>query len=173
MSYIYSIWLRLLNQSRRRSKVPGCKGVKMKALVGALALAVSFNAYAVETYRCIGTEPFWALEMNDEGATLSAIGGKQETYNVTYRAPEGTTTSYVLVADAWTRDSSLTAFVANGLGFVIADNAGHTPGEARSLRAYCSDGMSDRLYPFSVNMIVDGRALTGCCSSTTQPAIEP
>jgi uncharacterized membrane protein len=143
----------------------------MKFLFWGFAALIAINANAIEAYRCVGTEPFWMLDMDDEGATFSPMDGTQETFNVTYRAPEGTTTSYVLVADAWTGKSKLTAFVSNGGGFIVADQKGRSPGS--DVRAYCSDGMSDWLYPFSVNMIVDDRALTGCCSSSTHPAIEP
>ena len=37
--------------------------------------------------------------------------------------------------------------------------------------AYCSDGMSDLGYPFSIHLFVDGKAYTGCCSTAKIPPV--
>ncbi len=138
-------------------------------LLSLVLLLASGGAQAIEKFNCLGTEPFWALELTDEGAFYSSMEGENVTYNVKYGAPEGTTMEYVMtvggIAEAKVdqeHPSILIAFVSNLSGFIVG---------SQSVRPHCSDGMSDRDYPYSINMMIEGRFQTGCCYSTSKPFI--
>ncbi|HEV2865959.1 MAG TPA: hypothetical protein VGX37_05550 [Allosphingosinicella sp.] len=93
----------------------------------------------VAALRAVGTEPFWAARI--EGRC------------VTYSNPEDQQGTRV-----WTRYTP----AANGGGTW----AGALSGRRFELRirpqAGCSDGMSDRLYPFAAELLVNGEQRRGC-----------
>jgi hypothetical protein len=69
--------------------------------------------------------------------------------------------------------STLIAFVVDERLMIIEDKKGGSPpGDLGAYKAYCSDGMSDRGYPFSIHLIVDGNTFTGCCSTSTSPPVD-
>jgi len=99
---------------------------------------------AEEVVTMVGTEPFWNLTLEGE------IG--------VWTTPENQTgTSF-----------GVTRFAGNnGLGFSgTLDGkeltATLTPGE-------CSDGMSDRIFPFVATIALGGEALKGCGYTDSQP----
>ena len=84
-------------------------------------------------YRAIGTEPFWNLLI--------------DPINLTFTQPEG-------------------APVTQPTPKVIIGIAGEIYQTQRInvniVHAQCSDGMSDRVYPDKVQVMVDGRQYNGC-----------
>ncbi|MEL6528822.1 MAG: hypothetical protein AAGK01_09210 [Pseudomonadota bacterium] len=112
------------------------------------AISTSTEPYdgisANETLYLLGTEPFWGFEINGESAE--------------YSSPEeldGTTIS-------------LKRFAGNsGLGYSGEINdqplqIAITPGD-------CSDGMSDRSYPFTATVTLGDSTLYGCGHTDSQP----
>lgn len=99
---------------------------------------------ADEVVTLTGTEPFWAV----------TITGKTARYS-NPEHPEGF-------------DFAVTRFAGNGgLGFSgelfgAPFTATLTPGE-------CSDGMSDRTYPYVATIALSGETLTGCGYTDRQP----
>lgn len=90
-----------------------------------------------ETIRFTGTEPFW-------GATAQ---GDQLVYTTPER-PEGTTIAVKRFAG---RGGLSFSGMLDGAKFDLTI----TPGE-------CSDGMSDRTYPFTATLLVAGETRKGC-----------
>lgn len=105
----------------------------------------TFDAVAPqEVVTMIGTEPFWNV----------TVTGQQARYS-NPEHPEGF-------------DFTVTRFAGNnGLGFTGTLAGGSftatlTPGE-------CSDGMSDRSFPFVATIALDGETLRGCGYTDSQP----
>ncbi len=95
---------------------------------------------------CSGTEPFWSLRLSPASATFQDISGAGHVMSLAgARVAEGRTTEPVQI--------SLSGATAGSLGIISA--------------ARCSDGMSDRAYPWSVSYILNSdagqRFLAGCC----------
>ena len=65
---------------------------------------------------------------------------------------------------------SLIGFVVNENRMMVADKNGKAS-DPDTYSAYCSDGMSDRGYSFSIHLVVDGNTYTGCCSTAASPPI--
>ena len=101
-----------------------------------------------ENVHYTGTEPFWG----------GVAGGGMATYS-TPENPDGT-------------EFAVTRFAGNnGLGFSgTLDGAGFdltiTPGK-------CSDGMSDRTYPYTATLLVGGEQRQGCAWTESQPFTGP
>lgn len=105
----------------------------------------TFDAVApTEVVTLTGTEPFWNLRIEGSKGVWSAPDNQPGTR------------------------LSLSRFAGNnGLGFSgtlegQALSAALTPGE-------CSDGMSDRRFPFVATIALGGETLTGCGYTTSQP----
>lgn len=101
-----------------------------------------------ESVHYTGTEPFWG----------GVAGGGMATYS-TPEKPDGS-------------EFPVTRFAGNnGLGFSgTLDGAGFdltiTPGE-------CSDGMSDRTYPYTATLLVGSEQRQGCAWTDSQPFAGP
>lgn len=92
---------------------------------------------AGETLRFIGTEPFW--------------GGSVTGTELTYTTPENQEGTQIEVR----------RFAGNnGLGFT--GTLGGGPFDMAVAEAPCSDGMSDRTYPFTVTLNVGAETRSGC-----------
>ena len=92
----------------------------------------------VAPLRAIGTEPFW--------------GARIEGRCVTYSHPEDQTGTRV-----WTRYTAATG------GGTWSGMLGGRRFELRTRpRPGCSDGMSDKVYPIAVDLLVGGERRTGC-----------
>lgn len=106
----------------------------MKTIIAFLLLAgcATTPAAARETYRALGTEPFWSITIANGRLTYES---PERRFSV--RAPRGRETGDGRI---W-RTRRITLHVWN---------------------AECSDGMSDNLYPQTVRAVVDGRTLEGC-----------
>ena len=95
-----------------------------------------------------GTEPFWGLSITPDG----------DSYTARYSSPE--------LPDGETFVVSRFAG-NNGLGFSgewagAPVNLALTPGE-------CSDGMSDRSYPYTATLQLDEVTLFGCAHTSDEP----
>ena len=84
-------------------------------------------------YRAIGTEPFWDLAIGRELVITD----------------RGTDVRVAEPAPRVRRNGAGESYRGRRLGVTIV----HAP---------CSDGMSDRTYPDTVNIVVDGRVYRGC-----------
>lgn len=98
-----------------------------------------------------GTEPFWSLDI------APTAGG----YEARYSTPEQPD----LVPFAVSRFAG-----NNGLGFSgqtqrRSINLALTPGK-------CSDGMSDRTYPYTATLLIGDDTLYGCAHTDLEPFIE-
>jgi uncharacterized membrane protein len=97
-----------------------------------------------ETLRFTGTEPFW--------------GGQVTGGSLTYNTPENIDGTTIAVERFAGRGGLSFSGDYEGAAFEMAV----TPGE-------CSDGMSDRTYPFTVTLLVGGEQRNGCGWTERQP----
>lgn len=93
---------------------------------------------SVQPLRAIGTEPFWAARI--EGRC------------VTYSHPEDQQGTRVWARFTTTPNGGVWTGALGGRQFVLRTRA--APG--------CSDGMSDKIYPVSVDLLVNGEQRKGC-----------
>lgn len=97
-------------------------------------------------FACFGTEPFWSF---DVAANLSA----------TFLEPEGETTIDALVVVPSQNRTDRHALFGDGGERIFTTMVGHNQ---------CSDGMSDRVYGLSIDLLVTDDAgvdvYSGCCS---------
>jgi len=93
--------------------------------------------------RCLGTEPFWALTVQDEQATLETPEKKEAWHAGAMTQAQGMTGRYAIRLES-----------EAGVGHLAAwRNYG-----------FCSDGMSDVGYPFEgIVADPDGSVRAGCC----------
>ncbi len=97
-----------------------------------------------ETLRFIGTEPFW--------------GGDVTGGSLTYSTPEDQDGETIAVE----------RFAGRG-GLSFHGALGGAPFEMMVTELDCSDGMSDRTYPFTVTLMIGENARNGCAWSETRP----
>ncbi len=101
-----------------------------------------------ETVKFTGTEPFW--------------GGQVVGTALTYSTPENSEGTDIPVTRFAGRGGVSWTGVYDGARFVLAA----TPGQ-------CSDGMSDRTYPYVVTLEVKGEQRSGCAWTDKQPFTMP
>lgn len=94
-----------------------------------------------EAYKALGTEPFWSLTI-DQRVMIFTDGSNQ------------------------VRVTETTPRAINGVAGQIYRTARM---EVNIVRARCSDGMSDRVFPDKVQVRVDGRAFEGCGGDPLAP----
>jgi uncharacterized membrane protein len=97
-----------------------------------------------ETVHFTGTEPFW--------------GGQVSGKTLTYQTPDDRAGQILTVGRFAGRNGISFSADLGGQPFVLAV----TPGK-------CSDGMSDRAYPFTVTLQVHGGQRQGCAWSDKHP----
>lgn len=97
-----------------------------------------------ETVTLTGTEPFWNLRIDRDAAQWTTPDN-----------PQGTR-------------FSLTRFAGNG-GLGFSGTLDGKPLVATLTPGQCSDGMSDRRYPFVATIALGGETLRGCGYTTSQP----
>lgn len=135
-------------------------------------LLIPGSAYAIEKIECGGTEPFWDATLTNGQVTFKLADARQIALTPVYRPAAGASENYVLSVQARNRTNSLTGFVVNENLMGINDKNGRGPALSLGYNAYCSDGMSDRGFPFSVHLFVDGKPYTGCCETQSHPAVK-
>ena len=95
--------------------------------------------------RCGGTEPFWSMHVRESLLVVKIMDGPEYTTPVEFRKQSENNTSIAVVAGRKGGKGTLTA------AFLQKVDA-------------CSDGMSDKNYPYSITAMLDGaRAVSGCC----------
>ena len=107
-----------------------------KLLALSLALALSSCVYpppAPPPYHAVGTEPFWNLLIDEHNLTF-VLAGSPPLAQPTPRVIHG-------VAGEIYHSQRINVNIVHGA---------------------CSDGMSDRTYPDSVRVVVDGHQFKGC-----------
>ena len=99
----------------------------------ALGACMTVPAAPVAPYHAVGTEPFWNLLIDEHDITFA----QPDAQPVKERTPK------VIIG--------------------IAGEIYQTPRiNVNIVHARCSDGMSDRTYPYKVQVTVDGRRFNGC-----------
>ena|ERR1700738_648366 len=127
-------------------------------------------ANAFEQFVCFGTEPFLGAIITERQITFKLESTKVYS-GPKYSAPVGTSLEYVLSLEARNESSTITGFIVHENEMLVLDERGKHPPNALTYKAYCSNGMSDRSYPYSIHLIVDGKAYTACCSTASKPAV--
>lgn len=141
--------------SVRRSQAPFLAACTVFVLLAGCNAAsdgesgLPFSAIAPdETVHFTGTEPFWSGE---------AAGG-----TLTYSTPDNPGGWALQVRRFAGRNGLSFSGELDGQDFVMAISPGS-----------CSDGMSDRTYPFDVMLKVAGENRTGCAWSDKHPFTQP
>ena len=99
---------------------------------------------AAETLRFAGTEPFWSGEVTGGALQYSTPDNQAGwTVRIDRFAGRNGVSFYGMLQDQ---------------PFVMAVSPGQ-----------CSDGMSDRVYPFNVTLVIGGETRNGCAWSDTHP----
>lgn len=92
----------------------------------------------------VGTEPFW--------------GGQASGTSLVYSTPE----------DQEGTEYAIERFAGRG-GLAFSGTMGETPFEMMITPLRCSDGMSDRMYPFTVTLQIAQEIRSGCGWTDDQP----
>ena len=108
-------------------------------------------AYVPETevplgLRCGGTEPFWDLEIGAASAKYNAMTGEMRDLSLY---------------------SAQSAAARRGFPYLLVLTEGDHSAQALIRPQHCSDGMSDRTYPYSIDLLLDGGMsgyIEGCCN---------
>ena len=142
-------------------------------IAGAAIAVLQSSAYAFETLKCSGTEPFWDAQLAATQVTFDLSGGERKiNYPApVYRSAAGVPLDFVMSVRAKRGKSVLTAFVVNETRMTLLDTTGKTPAKDTAYMAYCSDNMSERGYPYSIHLMIDGNVYTGCCSTSLLPPV--
>jgi uncharacterized membrane protein len=143
----------------------------MKSALFSLLIFVPTAATAFEKFGCFGTEPFWDATITDKQISFKLENSTKTYLGPKYSAPVGTSLEYVLSFEARNESSTVTGFIVHENGMLVLDEQGKRPPNPLTYNAYCSDGMSERGYPYSIHIIVNGKAYTGCCSTASKPAV--
>lgn len=94
--------------------------------------------------QCGGTEPFWSMSISERDMKVNIMGGAQFTVPVNMRQQSANSTTIAVVA-GMRGNASTTAFLEK------VEN--------------CSDGMSDKNYPYTITTVLNGQqVMSGCCS---------
>jgi uncharacterized membrane protein len=128
-------------------KAWGPCAVRAAAVVVALTIAAAcagrVPAEAMELV-CLGTEPFWRLDLTEREARYTPMEGPEARYAGTLAPVSGRLQSFTWRGGGDGSRGDLVAFVAR--------------------TDACSDGMSDLVYPFEAFVsLPDGTGLQGCC----------
>lgn len=103
---------------------------------------------AGETIRVLGTEPFW--------------GGSIASGTFLYTTPENQAGESIAVK----------RFAGNS-GLAFSGTRGGKPLDLTVTKGVCSDGMSDRTYPYTATLRIDTEQRSGCAWTDRQPFSGP
>lgn len=94
--------------------------------------------------QCGGTEPFWSMSISERDMKVNIMNGAQFSIPVNMRQQSANSTTIAVVAG--TRgNATTTAFLEK------VEN--------------CSDGMSDKNYPYTITAVLNGQqVMSGCCA---------
>ncbi len=94
--------------------------------------------------QCAGTEPFWTIEVSEKKIAVKVADAEEYEVAVDFRKQSENNTSIAVVAGR--RGNALTSAFLQKVEI-------------------CSDGMSDKNYPYSITAMLNGRrVVSGCCS---------
>lgn len=110
---------------------------------GTSVVAMAQPRVQVDTYRAVGTEPFWDLTITSREMTFDDLNGDDQ---IVQRTPRPT----IGVAGEIYQTQRLSVNVVH---------------------AQCSDGMSERVYPDKVQVTVEGKRLEGCGGPGIEPVM--
>ncbi|KTD19200.1 COG3650 family protein [Legionella israelensis] len=100
--------------------------------------------------KCFGTEPFWSFTMSKEEFVYETPEIKKTPYkSVKPRLAQGLPTGFLMVFETHALKKT-----KNKATLVAKKNP-----------AGCSDGMSDKSYPYDAVLILHDRVLSGCCDN--------
>lgn len=95
-------------------------------------------------YKCVGTEPFWNMQINADSISISTMEGGQFSLPLALNTGAMNAPPASRVINGKDAQHSVTAFIREGS---------------------CSDGMSDQIFDFHIMSLIDSKALSGCCSA--------
>ena len=94
--------------------------------------------------QCGGTEPFWSMSISERDMKVNILEGAQFTIPVNMRQQSANSTTIAVVAGTRS-NATTTAFLEK------VEN--------------CSDGMSDKNYPYTITAVLNGQqVMSGCCA---------
>jgi uncharacterized membrane protein len=120
--------------------------MRIKNIIYILLALASFNSLASEmNLTCVGTEPFWQIDItSNKQMKLTIPGISNEIFSITQKTnAAGTSGDF--------------AFALSG------KNAQSDLIKLNIIKGECNDGMSDRIYPFNVLVEHQNTILYGCC----------
>jgi uncharacterized membrane protein len=126
----------------------------------------------LKNWIAVALKPFWSGALTDQQITFELSGTTKAYLKPTYTAATGASSDYVMSVQATGKTGRLTGFIVKETLMTVADKRGRAPGDRFTFKAYCSDSMSERGYPFSIHLIVDGKTFTGCCANASNPPVE-
>jgi uncharacterized membrane protein len=142
----------------------------MKSALFSLLVFVPAAAAAFEKFDCFGTEPFWDATLTENQIIFKFMNAKATNYSrPTYKSAANAPS--VTSIEARSGTSTLIAFVVDVTEMMFVRDKNGKEVVDREYVAYCSDGMSPLGHPFSIHLIIDGKAYTGCCSTTSKPSV--
>jgi uncharacterized membrane protein len=103
------------------------------------------QASKVESFRVVGTEPFWGIDISQKGIVYTSLGENINKQGFRYVAP--------------------TPAQGRPLDVVRVYRFGTKPNHILILNkvdGYCSDSMSDTKYPYTATLISGNTVKTGC-----------
>lgn len=95
----------------------------------------------VEEFTAVGTEPFWSVTINRNGIVYSTPDAKNIKYS--YTAPKAASSRPLDLVRVY-------KLTGKTNGFVVIK------------KGSCSDGMSERVYPYDATVILGNQVLEGC-----------
>ena len=112
------------------------------AIILLTSLTGLVQASDVPQFRCTGSEPFWDLQINNQGilTKTDTPDGNEEVYNKT-------------------------KLTKNDLSSIEieASNEGNSSLNLKIVKETCDDGMREEIFPYSVQVKNNGKTFKGCC----------
>jgi len=103
-----------------------------------------------QPFRVSGTEPFYAVDATPQGFVYSGVDRPEQTATNPGPTLAGTTASF-------------TTTTSQNLALIIT-----------LVATQCSDGMSDRVYPLTAQVVIGSEKLNGCADAASNfPAATP
>ena len=99
--------------------------------------------------RALGTEPFWSVEITKDAMVYTGVDRDEQRAGNPQPVVQGTTAVYTAATD-------------DGTAMVVT-----------LIATECSDGMSDRTYPFTATLLSGNGQRQGCGWTDSQPFTGP
>lgn len=103
------------------------------------------NTCCAYDYWCLGNEPFWNVQVSEKENLIDFFSPLEEKqYHFVYTKPEEKGKSKIYTSENTVDGHKIKVTITTG---------------------NCSDGMSEREYPYSSKVVLDGTTYTGCAVS--------